>query len=432
MFRANGLCGAVCLLATCLIAGCRQPAEPTAPPDARRPQLKTEAELAAARAARIEAGEVVPTSLPAAPPADRSTRTTRVAPPLLPTPGAIQADILVVNDTVLTVPEVLFPLRQTLEELRRTRTAAGFREEARRAIRRATQEELGTRLIYAEAVAQLSEEHRKALDAAIDKELENYRVMECGGSQARMDALLRRYDLTKDQLRTMLGRSMVGQYTREKLMPQVQVGRHDLLSYYRRNHGRFVTPETRELLIIEVPFEKCLPEGATWARASSAARSQAKLKAMRRAREAHEALATRPFEDVAREYSLGLHADTGGSWGFIGRPLQPPYDVVSQRVFEFVAGQVSEPIETDVGWYIVKCGEVRPAAEKTFAEVQDQIRAELSERRFAKLSTDYVLRLAEKATISSFEPFIAAAVRRAEQVFEPATPTTGTPRVDGG
>ncbi|MEW6198339.1 MAG: peptidylprolyl isomerase [Planctomycetota bacterium] len=427
MFRANGLCGALCLLAAGLTVGCRQPAEPTTPPDARRPQLKTEGELAAARAARIEAGEVVPTSLPATPPVDRTPRSART-PPLLPTPGAIQADILVVNDTILTVPEVLFPLRQTLEELRRTRTAAGFREEARRAIRRATQEELGTRLIYAEAVAQLSEEHRKALDAALDKELENYRVMECAGSQARMDALLRRHDLTKDQLRTMLGRSMVvRQYTREKLMPQVQVSRHDLLSYYRRNHGRYVTPETRELLIIEVPFEKCLPEGVNWARASSAARSQAKLKAMRRAREAHEALAARPFEDVAREYSLGLHADTGGSWGFIGRPLQPPYDAVSQKVFEFTAGQVSEPIETEAGWYVVKCGEVRPAAEKTFAEVQDQIRAELTERRFAKLSTDYVLRLAEKATISSFEPFIAAAVRRAEQVFEPTAPTAGTP-----
>lgn len=431
MSRKIWLCGVACILTAWAAIGCRRAAEPMLPPDARRPALKTEAELAAERAARIEAGEIVPTTLPAATPVDRSKRVPRTPPPLVPAPGAIQADILVVNDAIVTVPELLFSLRESLEELRRTRTPAGFREEARRLIRRAAQEEVGTRLIYAEAVGQLSEEHRKALDAAIDKELDNYRVVEYGGSQARLEAQLRRYDLTKEQLRLLLGRSLVvRQYTREKLLPQVQVGRHELLSYYRRNHGRFVTPETRELLIIELPFEKFLPEGMSWARATHTARAQAKLRAMRRAREAHEALAEQPFEEVARAYSLGLHADAGGSWGFIGRPLQPPYDAVSKLIFEFDEGQVSEPLETEAGWYLVKCGQVRPKHEQSFAEVQAQLRSELTERRFARLSTDYVLRLAERATISSFDTFIAAAVRRAEEVFEPATsavPAAGLP-----
>jgi len=39
----------------------------------------------------------------------------------------------------------------------------------------------------------------------------------------------------------------------------------------------------------------------------------------------------------------------------------------------------------------------------------------LMESRFSKLSMDYVLRLAEKATVSALDPFVAAALKRAEQ-----------------
>ncbi len=85
-------------------------------------------------------------------------------------------------------------------------------------------------------------------------------------------------------------------------------------------------------------------------------------------------------------------------------------------IFDFEEGQFSEPIETDTGWYIVRCNRIQPASQRSFSEVQDELRNELMERRFAKLSTDYVLRLAENATIASFETFVAAAVRRAAEI----------------
>jgi len=402
------------------LPGCRHTGDKPPPPDARRPEIKTKAELAGERAANVTAGKVVPTSSPVVLSADRQQRRTpsRSRPTLLrPAPGAIEADIPMVDDSVLTVAEVLYPLRDQLEELRRTRTHGGFLDEARRLIRRRTQQEVGTLLIYREALSQLEEQQRTILDTYVDKELENLTTHRFGGSEARREAHLREYGLTKEQLRESIARGMiVQQYTREKLMPQVQVPRDALLEYYRTNIARYATPETRELLLIELPFQKFLPEDQSWERAGRSARAQARLKATRRARAAAEALAEKPFGQVAAEYSLGLHADSSGSWGQIGRPLQSPYDAVSRLVFEYEEGQVSEPIETETGWYIVKCGRIQPASRRSFVEVQDEIRNELMERRFNRLSADYVVGLAVNATISSLDSFIEAAMRRVDEL----------------
>ena len=403
------------------LAGCQRAAKNTPPPDARRPEIKTEVQLAAERAERIRSGEVVPTSSPTLA-SDRVASAPRRALPITPTPGAIEPDILMVNDAVLTVAEVLYPLREQLDELRRKRTRPGFLDEARRLIRRQTQQEIGALLIYAEARGQLEEQQQKMLDAAVDKELENMISRDFAGSQAKLNAHMKENGLTKEQYRAALARNMVvRQYTREKLMPQVQVRRDELLGFYRDNLARYTTAETRELLLIELPFEKCLPEGRTWDRATAPEKAQAKLKAMRRVREAHEALDTRPFEDVAREYSLGLHADSGGSWGEIGKPLQPPYEEVSKLVFEHNEGWTSTPIETASGWFIVKCGRLSEASQQPFSEVQDEIRTELMELRFNKLSVEYVLRLAGNATVSSLDAFVATAVQRADKLTTAAT-----------
>ncbi len=401
------------------VGGCTRRAEtsPGPPPDARRPVIKSEAELAAERRSRIEAGTVVPTTAPTLD-IERPPRApaTPPAPPLTPGPGAIAAELLTVNDQALTVAEVLYPLENELTELRRTQTLAGFRERARQTIRQESTRVIGTLLVYAEGSASLSENQRQTLKAAVDREVEDLRNREFGGSGARLAAHLAERGLTLEQFRLRTERELVArQYLREKLLPQIQLRRDELLAAYRERQAEFTTPETRELLMIEVPFARLLPEGLSWERAPAPARAQAKAAAVRRIRAAEEALATRPFEDVAREYSLGPTAAKGGSFGPIGKPLQPPYAELSRLIFEFEAGQVSAPLETPTGWYIVKCGAIRPAVRRTFAEVQEELRRDLMERRFVRLSTDYYVKLAQQATISSLDAFLNAAVREAER-----------------
>ena len=158
----------------CGQTACQRDEAATPPPDARRPVLKSEAELAAERQARIDAGEVVPTESPAIQAADQQRLPPRrVAAPIKPTPGAIEADILLVNDAVLTANEVLFPIWGELTELRRAQTLAGFREGARELIRREVRREIGSLLVYAEAMRELADEQTARLGFAVDKQVED-------------------------------------------------------------------------------------------------------------------------------------------------------------------------------------------------------------------------------------------------------------------
>jgi len=371
--------------------------------------------MAAERQQRIASGEVIPTTVPADLGTGTGARPVRgPIVPIRPAPGAIEAEILLVNDQVLTLPELLYPLREEIAELRKNQTPEAFAESVRWLVRSRTQQAAGALLIYKEAMAGISEQQRKVIDEAVERELRRRVSRDFGDSLARFRKHLSDCGLTLEQYRAALERDLVArQYLREKLLPQITVRRDELLTWYRRNQSRLGRPETRELWMIEAPFESFLPTGVRWDQAGEPLKAQARLAAARCIRAAAEALKTRPFEEVAREYSRGPHAAQGGAWGEIGRPLQPPYDEVSKLIFSFQEDQVSEPVETRHGWCIVRCGRVNPAYQPSFAEVQEQIRQELTDRKFEQLSNECMLRLAEKATLSSLDSFLNAAVRRA-------------------
>lgn len=394
---------------------------------ALRPTLKTEAELAAERETRIRAGEIVPTGTPpleAAAPAGEPAEP--AAPPLVPTPGAIQPDILMVNDAVLTVAEILYPLRGKIEEARRAQTRRGLREQVMRWVRSQTQQEIGSLLVYQQAMSKLQDQQKEQLEKTVKRELDERITVEFGGSPARLEAHLAEHNLTLEQYKAKLRRDIVVyQYNRETFLPQIHVRRDELLDYYHRNISKYSSAETRELLLIEAPFEKFLPAGLSWEAAAPAAKAQAKLQAVRHIRAAHAALGEKSFEEAAREFSRGPHAEDGGSWGAIGSPLQPPYEEASRKIFEFQTGQCSEPLETSKGWCIVKCGQIAAAQQKSFADAQEEIRETLKNKRFNEVAADYVMRLAEKATITSPDGFINAALQR---VGLPAAPPTARGR----
>lgn len=344
-----------------------------------------------------------------------------VAPPLpVFVPGAIQNDLLLVNGHALSVPEVLYPLRHAVAAAKREHGGARLGDELAMIVAREVQQSVGLLLLYDRAWAELNDRQREMVDSAVNRELENRISRSFGGSRAAYNQHLSRYGLTYAQIRSQVRTAMVVRsYSRERIMPRVHVRRDELLAHYERNRHTLASPETRELFMIELPFEKFLPPGQSWDSASIGGQRQAKLAALRAARAASDELRTVSFEDVARRHSRGLFASEGGSWGAIGGPLNPPYDEVSRRIFSFSQGQVSEPVELPHGWVIVKCGRIESSVAPSFSEAQDAVREQLMEERFNQFSADYLTRLAEQASISDTRDFIMAATTRA---LEPGWP----------
>lgn len=405
-----------CIIVAVVGASCRSASDSAPPPDVGRPVLRTEAELAAERERRIQGGEVVTAAAPTfdserprgadpAPPAP---------PPLLASRDSISGDILLVNNSVLTVAEVLYQLRDQIAETRGTLTRPRFRERLESWVLEVAQQDIGVLLVYEKAMVGLDEARKEALAKTVERELDKIVNLDFGGSNARLTSHLTEHGLTLDKYRERIQRQLVvSSYSREIIAPRIHLRRDELLRRYRENQERYASPETRELMMIEAPFEKFLPEGTSWDRATPDQKARARLAAVRHIRAAAEALRSRPFEDVAREFSRGVHAESGGSWGMIGKPLQPPYEEATARIFRFSQGQTSEPIETVTGWCIVRCGEIQPAVQKSFQEVQETLREEVFRERFNKLASEYMLKLARDATISSMDHFVAAAVRKA-------------------
>lgn len=417
----------VAVAAGMLCLGCRSGQPADAPPDASRPQLRSESELASERQARLQSGQVVENEPPTLTTTQQAAAAA-VGPPADPKPGAVVGDILLVNDKVLSVPEILYPLRHAVDAARGAYQGRELLHELERMIRSATQQEVGSILLYEKALAGLNEEQRKSLSDNVEQELKSQIAREYGGSEARFVEHLQRFGLTREQYKTLIERQLlVMSYTRDILRPRVSVRRDDLIDYYEQNRERFATPETRELFMMEFPFAAFLPAGDSWERATPQARAYAKLAAMRTARQAHEALKSKPFEVVAMEFSRGVHAASGGLWGTIGEPLNPPYDELSRLVFALPAGRTSEPIETEQGWYIVRCGRIEAAQRPNFSELQTRLRAEVENQRLGKMATDYVLNLADRATIGTFELFIAQATRRALASDWPRDERTAAP-----
>ena len=388
-----------------------------APPDARRPALKTEAELAAEREERLASGEVVDAPTPTVEaekkPEPEPEPARPAAPVYAPSHDSIRSDILIINNSALTIAEALYPLRDWIIETQETATPRGFEEQLRRRLTDHVRQEIGSLLVYEKATSELADQQRDMLDKTVQSELDKLVSRSHGDSIARFEHYLRRFGLDVDTYRALLEREIVvSSYTREMLAPQIHIIRPQLLEYYRKNINRYRTEATREFLLIALPFAKLLPDDVTWNAATPNQQAKAKLQARRMIREAHEALAERDFADVAREYSRGIHAADGGSWGQIGQPLQPPYREASEQVFKLEPGQNGEPIETETGWYIAGCGDVVEATETPFVDVQEKIRAELEAQRFNKLAGDYIWKLAEHATISDLSGFIDNAVAR--------------------
>ena len=82
------------------------------------------------------------------------------------------------------------------------------------------------------------------------------------------------------------------------------------------------------------------------------------------------------FAELAKEKSTGPSGPGGGSLGWFGPGMMVP--AFEEAVAGMEAGSVSEPVETQFGWHVIKLNETRtaeaPALEGVREELETQIR----------------------------------------------------------
>lgn len=108
-----------------------------------------------------------------------------------------------------------------------------------------------------------------------------------------------------------------------------------------------------------------------------------------------ELLAGADFATLAKEKSTGPSGPSGGALGWFGPGEMVP--AFEDAVTKLSVGDVSEPVQTQFGWHVVKLNDMRVQEAPTFEAVQSELIAEIQEQIIdAKIAA-----LTEKADIDS-------------------------------
>lgn len=168
----------------------------------------------------------------------------------------------------------------------------------------------------------------------------------------------------------------------ESLKKGITVSADDLQKYYTENAPRYTSTEERRASHILVKVD---------AGASSADRAKAKTKAEGLLVDVKKNPAA--FADIARKNSDDPgSAEKGGDLDFFGRDglaAKPLEDAA----FKLKADEISDVVESDFGYHIVKLTARRGGEKKPFeavkAELENEIRTQLAQKKFADTAVEF-------------------------------------------
>ena len=173
--------------------------------------------------------------------------------------------------------------------------------------------------------------------------------------------------------------------------------------YYEQNRERYTTPEQRHARHILFRVDE---------NSNAEVREEQKKKAT-------EILALAKngddFGELAKQYSEGPSKDQGGDLGTFTRgQMVKPFD---DAVFSLSAGGISDIVETEYGYHIIKVEEITPENVTPYAEIQDEV--------ITLLQKEQAKPLAFQMANEAYEGIIAAGSLAAYLQETPDAPITG-------
>lgn len=216
----------------------------------------------------------------------------------------------------------------------------------------------------------------------VDQRLEQIRGSFPTRSEYERQLQLR--NMTEADLRKAVEESLMAEKLQEKLAQRLQVTDEEVARAYEQ-------VKLRQILI--------RPQQATEAgRKAAESRARQLVQRLRNGADFAE-LARQESDDEATRAQ-------GGELGFVGHGALP--EAVEEVAFKLKPGAVSDPIQTDEGYYIIQVLEKKEPKGQAFEEAKpglvEQIRREKADENFARWFAD----LRSSASISILDPQLAA------------------------
>jgi peptidyl-prolyl cis-trans isomerase D len=169
----------------------------------------------------------------------------------------------------------------------------------------------------------------------------------------------------------------------EVLQQQVKLDPAEARKYYDTHRRQFEVRESRQAAHIFLS-------------ADQAAGAEARQKARARAEEIHKLLQAAPgrFAELAKSRSEDPgSAAAGGDLGYIDPGTMKDVPEFEAALYKLKPGEISAPVESGLGYHIIRLTAVRPAQTRSFEEVRAQIeqelRRQLAGKRLAELADGF-------------------------------------------
>jgi peptidyl-prolyl cis-trans isomerase C len=170
---------------------------------------------------------------------------------------------------------------------------------------------------------------------------------------------------------------------------KISVTEEDAKKYYDENAKRFETPEQIRASHILIGLPPTDPNAdPNQAKAQARAKAEDLLKQIKNGAD---------LAELAKAHSTCPSAPNGGDLGFFPRgKTTPPFEKVA---FELQVGQVSDVVETEYGFHIIKVTDHKDAGVIAFEQAKNDIIRQLTAKKQSEFAEEYINSLKAEANI---------------------------------
>ena len=202
----------------------------------------------------------------------------------------------------------------------------------------------------------------------------------------KMEEYGQSFDNVKADVRSGLARN---QFMEAHWAGKIDVTEEDARKYYDENLKQFETPEQVRTSHILIKPEFTDPNAdPNEAKAKARAKTEDLLRQIKDGAD---------FAELAKANSVCFSAPKGGDLGFFPRGEATP--AFEKTAFELEIGQISDIVETDYGYHIIKVTDYKEASTTAFDQAKDDIIIQLTQKKQSELAEEYIESLKAKANI---------------------------------
>jgi peptidyl-prolyl cis-trans isomerase C len=206
-------------------------------------------------------------------------------------------------------------------------------------------------------------------------------------SQDAFEQVMKKQNMTEERLREIIERAFIVKNVLEvKIEPLAKpVTDKEVADYYEAHKGEFTDPE-------EIRASHILIKLSSGASDEEKTYSKKEMQAI-----LEEAKGGADFAELAKKHSQCPSAVRGGDLGYFARgDMVKPFE---EAAFALEPGQISDIVETEFGYHIIRLEDRKPGKQLELEEVSEGIKKELHDREMNIALRNWLKPLREKADI---------------------------------